>query len=88
MCVQNGSSGGLKQRLRMAVNNAPLSAEQQESLLSEHCEVFRLNNAIVKGFSVGWLSLARANATWLALAGGAAAALVLLARWSYSVVFK
>ena len=87
MLVQEGSAI-LKQRLRRAVNDAPLSAEQQEGLLSEHCEVFRLNHAIVRGFSVGWLDLARANMKWVALLASAGALLVLLARWLYSSVMK
>ena len=85
--AQKGS-GSLKERLRSAVNDAPLSADQQEALLSEHCEVFRLNNAIVKGFSVGWLDLAKANVKWVALVAGAGALLVLLARWFHSSVMK
>ena len=48
-------------------------------------QVFRLNNAIVKGFSVGWLSLARANSRALGLIVVVGATLfVLLLRWNRS----
>lgn len=36
--MQN-ESGGLKQKLRSAVNEAPLSEEQQQALIGEHCQV-------------------------------------------------
>lgn len=32
-------SGGLKQRLRNAVNEAPLTEDQQQALIGEHCRV-------------------------------------------------
>ena len=38
-------SGGLKQRLRSAVNDAPLTEEQQLGLISEHCEVNPIRKA-------------------------------------------
>lgn len=71
-----------------AVNDAAatLTLDEQEAAVHEHCRVFAFNNAIVKGYPVGWLDWPRAYArlvpgkVQLGLAIGAAACAYAVAR--------
>lgn len=58
------SPNRLRKEWSQAVNDASetLPQAQQEAVVAEHCRVFAFNNAIVKGFRVGWLDWPRAYA--------------------------
>ena len=47
----------LRQKLKDAVNAAPLSDAQRQRVMHEHCLVFQLNSNIVKGFTIEWRSI-------------------------------
>ena len=47
----------LRQKLKHAINSAPLSEQQRQRLVTEHCLVFQLNSDIVHGFRIQWRSI-------------------------------
>ncbi len=56
-CAAQERPDVIRQRLKHAVNSAPLSEQQRHRVLTEHCLVFKLNSAIVKGFRIQWRSI-------------------------------
>ena len=56
-CAAQERPDGIRQRLKHAVNSAPLSEQQRHHVLTEHCLVFKLNSDIVKGFRIQWRSI-------------------------------